>query len=245
MPPRQATLDQFVKRAPAAASSASSKSTSRAKGSRSRKKPDAHDSDSEDEFVPDEHDEDEHEQLSEVEEEESEVASSAAYSEEDEKPARKGAKGKGKDKGKGKAVASDPHPAGGRKKKESYRCLPLNCELKIEPRDGQKYPGLAPLHSLPTIFGDIVDRIVPHVSKLLGTRRARKLRVATMCSGTESPLLALQMFSRAIKERGLGRLEIDHVFSCEIEPYKQAYIERNFKPPVLFRDIKELGADEA
>lgn len=242
MPPRQATLDRFVKRVPAAASSASSKSASRTKGSRSRKKPDAHDSDSEDEFVPDEHDEDEHEQVSEVEEEESSAASSAAFSEDDEKPARKG---KGKDKGKGKAVASDPHPAGGRKKKESYRCLPLNCELKIEPRDGQKYPGLAPLHSLPTIFGDIVDRIVPHVSKLLGTRRARKLRVATMCSGTESPLLALQMFSRAIKERGLGRLEIDHVFSCEIEPYKQAYIERNFKPPVLFRDIKELGADEA
>lgn len=237
MPPRQATLDTFVKRKPAAASS--SKSASRAKGSRSRKKPDAHDSDGEDEFVPDEDNEDEHEQVSEAEEEESSAASSAAFSEEDEKPARKGARGKGK------AVASDPGPTGGRKKKESYKCLPLNCELKIEPRDGQKYPGLAPLHSLPTIFGDVVDRIVPHVSKLLGKRRTRKLRVATMCSGTESPLLALQMFSRAIKERGLGRLEIDHVFSCEIEPYKQAYIERNFKPPVLFRDIKELGADEA
>jgi site-specific DNA-cytosine methylase len=66
-----------------------------------------------------------------------------------------------------------------------------------------------------------------------------------MCSGTESPLLALGMFSKAIKERGLGHLEIEHVFSCEIEPYKQAYIERNFKPPILFRDIKELGGDVA
>lgn len=40
-------------------------------------------------------------------------------------------------------------------------------------------------------------------------------------------------------------LEIEHVFSCEIEPYKQAYIERNFSPPILFRDVCELGNDEA
>ena len=33
----------------------------------------------------------------------------------------------------------------------------------------------------------------------------------------------------------------EHVFSCEIEPFKQAYIERNFSPPILFRDVCELG----
>ncbi len=35
------------------------------------------------------------------------------------------------------------------------------------------------------------------------------------------------------------------MFSCEIEPWKQAYIERNFQPPILFRDIRELGHKEA
>ena len=40
-------------------------------------------------------------------------------------------------------------------------------------------------------------------------------------------------------------LQIEHIFSCEIEPFKQAYIERNFHPPLLFRDIRELGRDKA
>ena len=40
-------------------------------------------------------------------------------------------------------------------------------------------------------------------------------------------------------------LNIEHVFSCEIEPFKQAYIERNFHPPILFRDIRELGNKKA
>lgn len=41
------------------------------------------------------------------------------------------------------------------------------------------------------------------------------------------------------------RLRISHVFSCEIVPFKQAYIERNFAPPLLFRDLLELSGDKA
>jgi len=66
-----------------------------------------------------------------------------------------------------------------------------------------------------------------------------------MCSGTESPLLALQLISEAMELDGGSKLEIEHIFSCEIEPFKQAYIERNFRPPVLFRDVTELQRDEA
>jgi hypothetical protein len=47
---------------------------------------------------------------------------------------------------------------------------------------------------------------------------------------------------------GLGmdqQLRISHAFSCEIVPLKQSYIERNFRPPLLFRDITELGGDTA
>jgi hypothetical protein len=40
-------------------------------------------------------------------------------------------------------------------------------------------------------------------------------------------------------------LQLEHVFSCEIEPFKQGYIERNFHPPLLFRDIRELGQQHA
>ncbi|KAH9913975.1 uncharacterized protein BXZ73DRAFT_92885 [Epithele typhae] len=83
---------------------------------------------------------------------------------------------------------------------------------------------------------------IPNVAQHL---KGRKMRVATMCSGTESPLLALNLIQRSIKEHYDMELEYEHVFSCEIEPFKQAYIERNFQPPLLFRDVCELGDDEA
>jgi hypothetical protein len=74
---------------------------------------------------------------------------------------------------------------------------------------------------------------------LIQTLNGRPLRVATMCSGTESPVLALDMMSKSIDDfyqqqgdnnnnntkagpGGGGRkLQIEHVFSCEIEPFKQ------------------------
>ena len=61
-----------------------------------------------------------------------------------------------------------------------------------------------------------------------------------MCSGTESPLLALEMVRDALRSMSLGTIEVEHLFSAEIVPYKQAYIERNFAPPIIFRDITEF-----
>ena len=66
-----------------------------------------------------------------------------------------------------------------------------------------------------------------------------------MCSGTESPLLALDLICKALHEQTGETINVEHVFSCEIEPFKQAYIERNFAPPLLFRDIRELDQVEA
>jgi len=48
------------------------------------------------------------------------------------------------------------------------------------------------------------------------------------------------MISTAYKELSGKELKIDHLFSAEIEPFKQAYIERNFSPPRLFRDVTTL-----
>jgi hypothetical protein len=103
---------------------------------------------------------------------------------------------------------------------------------------------LPPINKIPEIFADIVQR-TPDLKKVAKHLKGRKLRVATMCSGTESPLLALGMISDAMKDLYGVKLEIEHVFSCEIEPFKQAYIERNFSPPILFRDVCELGGDKA
>jgi site-specific DNA-cytosine methylase len=100
--------------------------------------------------------------------------------------------------------------------------------------------GLPPLFEIEDIFSDLtakartlgLDKAVKHLD-------ARPIRVATMCSGTESPLLALEMIKECLSKSELN-LEIEHLFSAEIVPFKQAYIERNFNPPVIFRDITEL-----
>lgn len=103
---------------------------------------------------------------------------------------------------------------------------------------------LPPINEIPAIFDDLVGRI-PGIKEVAEHVAGRKLRVATMCSGTESPLLALELIQKSIFEQHEVRLDIEHVFSCEIEPFKQAYIERNFHPPLLFRDVCELGDAEA
>ncbi|KAF7185894.1 DNA repair protein rad5 [Pseudocercospora fuligena] len=91
------------------------------------------------------------------------------------------------------------------------------------------------------IFQDLTRRALDlGFDKTVRELANRPIRVATMCSGTESPLLALEMISDALKHRGNQGLLIDHLFSAEIVTFKQAYIERNFNPPLIFRDITEL-----
>jgi len=103
---------------------------------------------------------------------------------------------------------------------------------------------LPPIHDIASIFSDMVAR-TPEMKSVAKRLRGRPLRVATMCSGTESPLLALGLIRRSIEAQYGVDLGIEHIFSCEIEPFKQAYIERNFQPPILFRDVCELGGQTA
>jgi hypothetical protein len=114
-------------------------------------------------------------------------------------------------------------------------------KTKSTPPDTSDLP---PIHDVPAMFTDLVGRI-PQIKDVAERIKGRKLRVATMCSGTESPLLALDLICGAISEQYGVPLHVEHVFSCEIEPFKQAYIERNFHPPILFRDVCELGETHA
>lgn len=115
---------------------------------------------------------------------------------------------------------------------------------KASKRAAPESSDLPPIHDIPSIFSDLVER-VPEIKAVAERLQGRKLRVATMCSGTESPLLALELIRRSIAGHHGLNMEFEHVFSCEIEPFKQAYIERNFKPPLLFRDVCELGDSHA
>ncbi|GAA5990551.1 hypothetical protein JCM10908_003126 [Rhodotorula pacifica] len=116
----------------------------------------------------------------------------------------------------------------------------------VDPNEGKGQLDLTlpPLFKLDEIFAHMVSREAKsfaQVFKDLG----RPLRVATMCSGTEAPILALKLMMRALEAQTGVCGEIDHVFSAEIDAFKQAYIERNFAPPLLFRDVTELPNDKA
>nr|XP_018266781.1 DNA repair protein Rad8 [Kwoniella dejecticola CBS 10117]OBR88939.1 DNA repair protein Rad8 [Kwoniella dejecticola CBS 10117] len=121
---------------------------------------------------------------------------------------------------------------------------PLGQKLDIRNAIKAMSEDLPPMNDIEIMFDHLVSRM-PDIVQLVKRLNGRKLRVATMCSGTESPLLALNMIAKAIKAQHDLTLSFDHVFSCEIEPFKQAYIERNFSPPVLFRDVTELGKKKA
>ncbi|KAJ1020386.1 hypothetical protein NDA13_005705 [Ustilago tritici] len=176
-----------------------------------------------------------------------------ADDDDDEKPRKKGSTAAG---AKGRAGASVPSFFSGKSWKSKFaqqrpfRKMPfipspaeiadLRQKVKVK-AESNLYP---PIHNLADIFGDMIDR-APAILELAKTLKDRPLRVATMCSGTESPLLALELMCRAIHEKHGIRIKVEHVFSCEIEPFKQAYIERNFSPPILFRDVTELGGKKA
>ncbi|EPS37854.1 hypothetical protein H072_8336 [Dactylellina haptotyla CBS 200.50] len=130
--------------------------------------------------------------------------------------------------------------------------------LKVDPKKGaapircapkskwtsESMNELPPISSIQDIFTDITKRN-EQLKDVALHLNGRPLRVATMCSGTESPLLALGLLTANIKSLYGVDMEVEHVFSCEIEPWKQAYIERNFQPPILFRDVCELGEEYA
>ncbi|GAA5872529.1 hypothetical protein JCM8547_006937 [Rhodosporidiobolus lusitaniae] len=103
---------------------------------------------------------------------------------------------------------------------------------------------LPPMTNIETIFEDLTAGFADKLAKLF-KKLDRPLRIATMCSGTEAPILALRLMFRELEKQTGVKAQMHHVFSAEIEPYKQAYIERNFAPPILFRDVTELMNKQA
>ncbi len=70
------------------------------------------------------------------------------------------------------------------------------------------------------------------------------LNVATICSGSDAPLFALPDSELGCEPLGHGRRsKVNHLFSCEIEPFKQAFIRLNVNENVvIFRDVVELAS---
>ena len=65
------------------------------------------------------------------------------------------------------------------------------------------------------------------------------LQLHTHCSGTDCISIALELGAALARESGgeLAKVAWEHVLSCENEPFKQAYLARNF-PQVLLRGLR-------
>ncbi|GAA6003370.1 hypothetical protein JCM10207_000301 [Rhodosporidiobolus poonsookiae] len=139
-------------------------------------------------------------------------------------------------------ASEDEAPKTGPKKKAAPRkSSPTpNKAAKAEALDFS----LPPITDINSVFSDLTSGFADELAKVM-KKLGRPLRVATMCSGTEAPILALRLIFRHLEEQTGIKASMHHVFSAEIEPFKQAYIERNFAPPLLFRDVTELPNKQA
>nr|KAK5436053.1 hypothetical protein LTR18_009632 [Exophiala xenobiotica] len=109
----------------------------------------------------------------------------------------------------------------------------------------ESYVGLdstePPLHDIHEIFVHIAQKAKKKgIADACHPFKDVDLRLFTLCSGTDAPVVAMTLIKQALKLLDVKGFNFQHVGSCEIEPQKQAFIERNFKPPVLFRDVTEF-----
>jgi len=101
---------------------------------------------------------------------------------------------------------------------------------------------LPPIDTIRDAVADMASRAVGlGLGDVLERLKGRTINVATMCSGTESPLIFLEMLQETLDSKGEAPLMYKHHFSAEIDATKQAYIERNFHPSIIFRDVRQLG----
>lgn len=105
---------------------------------------------------------------------------------------------------------------------------------------------LEPINDAQAAFLDISKVILGNDMKIfpdlkeLARAGGFSFNVVTMCSGTEAPIFALKLIQNAFFQIiGCELFRFKHLFSVEIEPFKQEYIRRNTDAPV-FRDVRDF-----
>jgi site-specific DNA-cytosine methylase len=78
------------------------------------------------------------------------------------------------------------------------------------------------------------------LSSIQNSWNNKTLQVATVCSGTDAPILALEMLLPILNTKGVNNITMEHVFSCESVPFKRDFIQSTSNPPLLFNNVTEL-----
>ncbi|CAJ1339339.1 unnamed protein product, partial [Effrenium voratum] len=71
------------------------------------------------------------------------------------------------------------------------------------------------------------------------------LRIGTMCSGTDAPVLVARALEKELRACG-SEVSFQHAFSVEFDAAKQEFLKANFPDcPLLFRDCTQMGRKRA
>jgi hypothetical protein len=93
--------------------------------------------------------------------------------------------------------------------------------------------------------GGLLEHVGVSNEKLTG-ELAFPIRLQTACSGTDAPSIALGLIQESFSKMCPGnKFDYEHQMSCEIEPFKQGYIARNFPGVLLFPDITRLSGTDS
>ena len=64
---------------------------------------------------------------------------------------------------------------------------------------------------------------MPLIADAVSHGEMKRLSMATACSGTDAPVVAMRVVQETLAQRGVT-FDFDHVMSCELEPYKQSFV---------------------
>jgi len=102
---------------------------------------------------------------------------------------------------------------------------------------------MAGVRDVPGMMRRLVDCLSDEqLASLTEAWSGKTLKVATVCSGTDAPILALEILLSALKEKTEHNINMEHVFSCESVPFKRDFIEKTTNPPLLFKDVMEMAS---
>ncbi|KAH0420484.1 hypothetical protein CcaCcLH18_13996 [Colletotrichum camelliae] len=125
--------------------------------------------------------------------------------------------------------------------------LPVSSSTNLNLRHTEEIKDERSVHRPRDAFPLILDKALNCGLSEVLEKRGVAFTIGTMCSGTDAPIMALQEFTDGLTALGLGgTLRYEHVFSVEIEPFKQAFIDRNARPTGhIYRNVLDVGRPDA
>lgn len=132
------------------------------------------------------------------------------------------------------------------KKRTAAKAKGKSSGAEVADDETDSVPTTAPFSKLWEICADMLVKASDEGLNLYSdSGRVYTLKVGTLCSGTDAPVHALEMFGQLKNGQGNQVFSVQNCFACEIVPFKQGFLTRNSKPEKLFRDADDFTKEGA